>query len=334
MSEPSADTPIRVRVILNPQAGQAEHLDNIDRACAIWQEHGWHVDRHNTAYPGHATELARDAATEGYDLVVAAGGDGTVNEVVNGIVGTQTALAALPVGTGNVWVRELRLPLRSDAAATALLEGAAYSIDLGQADDRYFLMMAGIGFDAAVTRATRPESKRRFGIFAYLFQALKTARDMRGTRARLVLDGRPIKGNVLMVVIGNSRLYAGFLQITHHANLIDGMLDVAVITGRSARSAPLHIISILLRRYSFNPDLRYYRAREVTISGVAPLDVQVDGDTIGVTPMTFRVVPGALRVWLPPQAAQELIFPTPQPRLPAMLETIRHIFINSSQARP
>ncbi len=333
MTEPPATTPKHARIILNPLAGQAEHITALHRARALWEAHGWEVEWRATEYAGHAVELAREAAATGCDLVVAAGGDGTVNEVVNGIAGTRTALAALPFGTGNVWIRELKLPLRPEAAAAALLEGAPYPLDLGLAGERYFLLMAGVGFDAAVTRSTQPALKRRFGIMAYIFQALAMARDARGTRTRIELDGRAIKGHVLMVVIGNSRLYGGLVQITHHANVTDGLLDVAVIKGQDARSAPIHLLSIFLRRHHFNPDLLYYRAREIVVSGSAPLDVQVDGDPVGVTPMTFKVVPGALQAWLPPSAAQELLGAAPQFRLPAMLHGIRRVLIDGTQAR-
>ena len=334
VSSPANDRPQHARIILNPLAGHVDDVSAVQRAAAVWQARGWQVDLFTTRYAGHAVDLARDAAEAGCDLVVAAGGDGTVNEVVNGIAGTRTALAALPFGTGNVWVRETKLPLHPEAAAAALLDGAPYALDLGQAGSRYFLLMAGVGFDASVARTVRPELKRRLGIMAYLVQALTIARDVRGTRARIVLDGRPVKGHVLMVVIGNSRLYGGFLQITHHASLTDGLLDVAVIKGQNARSAPIHLLSILLRRHHFNPDMAYYRAYEVTVSGSVPLDVQVDGELIGVTPMTFRVVPGALQAWLPPAAAQELLAAGPQLRLPAMLHNIRRVFINGPQPRP
>ena len=334
MIEPATATPKYVRIVLNPLAGHAEHIEAVQRARAIWEAHGWRVEWCATKYAGHAVELAREGASAGCDLVVAAGGDGTINEVVNGIAGSRAALATLPYGTGNVWARELKLPLRPEAAALALLEGTAHALDLGQAGERYFLLMAGVGFDAAVARATPPRLKRRLGIMAYLVQALTVVRDVRGTRMRIDLDGRPVKGHVLMVVIGNSRLYGGFLQITHHANLTDGLLDIAVLKGQNVRSAPIHLLSILLRRHHFNPDLQYYRAREITIAGVAPLDVHVDGELIGMTPMTFRAVPGALQAWLPPAAVQELLLPAPQLRIPAMLHGIRRILIDRPGSRP
>jgi diacylglycerol kinase (ATP) len=324
--------PTRARIVLNPRAGNAEDISSVQAAMQAWQSLGWQVELTPTAYAGHAINLAREAAEQDYDLVVAAGGDGTVNEIVNGIAHTRTALAALPFGTGNVWVRELKLPLRPLDAATSLGAGHILNLDLGLAGERYFLLMAGVGFDAAVTRAVHPEAKRKLGWLAYIVQALLTSREVHGIRARISLDGRVIKGRVLMVVVGNSRLYGGFVQITHHANLTDGLLDVAVIKGQDVRSAPLHILSILLRRYNLNPDMDYYRAREVQISSAMPLEVHVDGDPIGVTPMTFRVARGALRALVPPWTSSDALGATLGMRVP-MMDRIRRILIDGSQHR-
>ncbi|MDP9311696.1 MAG: diacylglycerol kinase family lipid kinase [Chloroflexota bacterium] len=323
---------VRARIVLNPRAGNAEDIGRISAALKVWRARGWQVDVTPTTYAGHAIELAREAAAQGYDVVVAAGGDGTVNEVVNGIARTNAALAVLPVGTGNVWVRELKLPLRPDAAAASIDMRNIIELDLGLAGDRYFLLMAGVGFDAAVTRAVDPAAKRKLGLLAYIVQAVLTARDIRGKRVRIMIDGRQVRGRVLMVVISNSRLYGGFLQITHHASLTDGLLDVAVIKGQDVRSAPLHILSILLRRYNLNPDMDYYRAREVHISGVDPLEVQVDGDAIGMTPMTFQVAPAALRALVPTWSTSDLQGLPAGLRLP-MLDRIRRILIDGPQHR-
>src|SRR5690349_3109154 len=118
----TAQEPIRALIVFNPGAGQAGAAEqDIQAARDVWREHGWQVDLHPTAKPGDATRIASEAARQGYHVVVAAGGDGTVNEVINGLAGTRTALAALPIGTVNVWVRELGLPLQPRAAAEALL---------------------------------------------------------------------------------------------------------------------------------------------------------------------------------------------------------------------
>jgi len=326
----SGDRSIRARIVLNPRAGNADDVSDVRAAQRLWQAHGWHVDTVTTAYAGHAIELAREAA--GYDLVVAAGGDGTVNEVVNGIACTDTALAVLPIGTGNVWGRELRLPLHPRDAAASLITGDLVRLDLGVANTRYFLLMAGIGFDAAVTRMVKPEAKRKLGLLAYIVQALLVARETRGTRVQVALDGQVVRGHLLMIVLGNSRLYGGYLQITHQASLTDGLLDVALIKGQDVRSAPRHLLSILLRQYNINPDMEYYRAREVVVNSATPLGVQVDGDPIGTTPMSFQVEPRALHALVPAWATNDLLGITPGLRLP-VLDQIRQILIAGSPHR-
>jgi YegS/Rv2252/BmrU family lipid kinase len=222
-------------------------------------------------------------------------------------VGTTTALAALPIGTVNVWVREIGLPLNPRAAAEALLQTQVRAIDLGRAGERYFLLMAGVGFDAAVTAEVRSDEKRRLGIFAYLWRALNLAWGFRGTPARVVVDGKVVRGRVLMVVLGNSQLYGGVVKITARASLDDGLLDLCIIKGNSLRGAPFRALSIVMQRYNLDPKLEYHRARSVSISTRRPLPVQVDGDHIGETPMTFEAAPGALYALLPPTLSEDLL---------------------------
>jgi diacylglycerol kinase (ATP) len=306
---------IRALIVFNPIAGQAASVEqDIHAARDFWREHGWDVELQPTAGPGDGTRIAREAAAQDYDVVVAAGGDGTVNEVVNGLANTRTALAALPVGTVNVWVRELGMPLQPLAAAEALLRSQIRAIDLGRAGDRYFLLMSGVGLDAEVTAKVRSDEKRRFGILAYVLTTLQVIRRYRGTPMRIVIDGKPLRSRVLMVVLGNSQLYGGLVKITARASLDDGLLDVCIIKGSSLWSAPLRILSILTQRYSLDPKLEYHRAHEVTITARWPLPVQVDGDHIGSTPMSFVAVPGALRALLPPNMPEELLRPEQQPQ--------------------
>lgn len=311
----STITTTRALIVFNPIAGQASSLEqDLHAARDVLREHGWHVDLRPTEGPGDGTRIAREAAAEGYHVVIAAGGDGTINEVVNGLAGTQTALGALPIGTVNVWVREIGLPLQPRAAAEALLTAQVRTIDLGRAGDRYFLLMAGVGFDAAVVEEMRPDEKRRLGVFAYAFRALMTAWNFRGIRARIVIDGRVVRSRVLLVVVGNSQLYGGIVKITARARIDDGLLDVCIIKGNSLLGLPLRALSILLRRYSLDPRIEYHRGRVVRVETRAPLEVQVDGDHVGRTPMMFRAMPGALRVLVPTQLTAEDLLASEQPR--------------------
>lgn len=299
---------MRTLIVFNPTAGHAGQLEaELEAAAQVWREQGWTVDLQPTNGPGDGRCLARQAAANGYELVVAAGGDGTINEVVNGLVGSQTMLATLPLGTMNVWARELGLPLQPRAAAQTMLAWSPRTIDLGRAGDRYFLLMAGIGFDAAITANVRPAEKRRFGALAYVARGIEEVMRIRGTRARIVLDGRPIKARVLMIVVGNSQLYGGLVKITHRASIDDGLLDVCVIKGDNGINAIGHLIAILRRRFSLNPDIAYYRVHTVEVITRPPLPVQVDGDPIGTTPMRFSVAPAALRALLPPDLPDDLI---------------------------
>ncbi|MCA0350751.1 MAG: diacylglycerol kinase family lipid kinase [Chloroflexi bacterium] len=289
----------RVTVILNPNAGNAHQRRAIAQGITEWRSNqGWQVRLRETRKAGDATSFAREEAKRN-DLIVAAGGDGTINEVMNGLVGTDTALGALPVGTGNVWVRELQQSLNPLHAARQLADGHVELVDVGQANERYFLLMAGVGLDAAITREVHSADKKRLGRLAYVIKSLPVLWRLRGTRTRISLDGQPLKGNALFVLISNSRLYGGVLNIAYRAAMRDGMLDVCTMMGDSALDAPKLLAGILFRGYGVIQGLEYVQAREIEIACSKPLPIQVDGDAIGTTPMTFRVVPQALRVLLP-----------------------------------
>lgn len=289
----------RVLVILNPMAGNSHQRRAVTQGIVEWRSRlGWRVQLRETRRGGDATAIARAEAAN-YDLIVAAGGDGTINEVANGLVHTNTTLGALPIGTGNVWVRELRQSLDPLLAARQLAQGSIHQIDLGLANDRYFLLMAGIGLDAAITQEVRSADKKRLGRLAYIVKSLPLLWRLRGTRSRISIDGTPLKGNALFVLISNSRLYGGVLNIAYRAAVTDGLLDVCVMLGDNALAAPQLLLGILLRGYGTIPGLEYFQAKRVEIACSRPLPVQVDGDAIGTTPMTFTVAPRALRVLLP-----------------------------------
>jgi diacylglycerol kinase (ATP) len=300
---------LQVLIVYNPAAGQSPDLKNtLDRVASLWRDRGWQVQIAATTAPGDATSKAQIAARSGYNAVVAAGGDGTVNEVMNGLVGTETALGVLPLGTVNIWAREMGLSMDMLKAAESLGKSELTKIDVGMAGNRYFLLMAGIGFDAAVTETIRSEEKKLFGAIAYVKQAIQIAWNFRGVRLKLRIDGKRVRGKILMVIVGNSQLYGGVIKFTAHATIDDGLLDVCVIKGRGMLSAPRRLISIFARHYNRDPQVKYYQAKQVEIRrkrGKA-LPVQVDGDYLGSTPMSFRVVPDSLWIMVPPNADRSL----------------------------
>lgn len=240
-----------------------------------------------TQCAGDATRLA--ATATGYDIVVAAGGDGTINEVVNGLNGA--ALGILPLGTVNVFAKELNLPTNFDAAWRVIEAGHTRTLDLGCAEHagqrRSFVQLAGVGFDARAVRAVSWELKKKIGPLAYVWAGLKT------------LTGQfpPIKaGHVegAVVFIGNGRYYGGRYRLFPHAKLDDGKLDVCVLENLNLLRYGL---PILLGKHPGCRGVHYFQTDRLECRGDAPFEL--DGEDAGDAPVTFTVKPRALRVVTP-----------------------------------
>jgi YegS/Rv2252/BmrU family lipid kinase len=312
----------QARLIANPAAGAGRPGAAFHAATGVLAASGWTVSVQWTEAAGTAAALARQAAAEGVDVVVAAGGDGTVNEVANGLVGSRTALAVLPLGTGNVLAAQLGLvgvptPLhRPDpaAAAAALVQGQVLTVDTGLATGRHgpgrhFVLWAGVGFDAAIAHELEGagrDLKARFGPFAYGALGLRAMLATRGTAARVRLDRRRIQGRLLMAVVANIALYAGSVELTPEARLDDGRLDVALFLGASLRQAAAHLGAVLLGRSGPAPDRVAGPAQRVRILARRHLPVHVDAEPFGTTPVRFDVVPASLRLVVPPTAPDRL----------------------------
>ena len=296
----TADATMRAWLIQNPAAGQGSWDAQVHAAVAALRAAGWDVTVRRTAGRGDATTFARQAVAAGCDAVVVAGGDGTVNEALQGLAGQRrTALAVLPGGTVNVWATELGVTGHEAAIAREIARGRREVIDLGRVNDRYFLMMASAGFDAAANAEVAgalKRLKRWAGIVPYAISALATALRFRGPAAVLDIDGETIASRLLMVVAGNTRLYGGIAEITYQARADDGLLDVCVLTGRGPLDLARRFWSVLRRRQYADPAIIYRKARRVVLDPVRPLRVQADGEDIGLTPATFTVVPDALEV--------------------------------------
>lgn len=278
---------------------------------------GWQVSAHETQASGDAKRLAREAAVTGLDVVLAMGGDGTLNEVANGVLSTQTAVGVLPLGTANVWALEMGLPLDNVARAAQLQASASprlidVGIAQGVAEDapfepRAFLLSCGVGLDAAVIDLVEKDrdNKRRFGKLFYLAVGFREALNYRGRRVRVKVDGITYRRRVLLAVTSNTQLYGSMVRMPPDARIDDGMLDVVLLHGDNVLNTAWHFFRLGMGFFDREPDIEHFRARNVEIRGEA-LPVHVDAEPIGRTPLQIRIKPRALRVLVPDTANRSL----------------------------
>jgi len=309
----------RARIVVNPTSGSVHGAFGLAelRETAQWlTAQGLPTELSLTRYSGHATELAREAADAGHEMVIAAGGDGTLNDVIQALAGHTTALGVLPMGTVNVWAREMGISLHPTEAREVLLHGVRRRVDLGRAGRRYFLMMAGVGFDAEVARRVERGALKRIGLklLEYLATAGILSLTHHSSNIRIRMNGKRRATRALMVIIGNTRLYGGALTFTQRAVADDGKLDLVVISGGNLFHRAGVFLRALLRRPTQTQNVRYERAQSVRIEADGEVPVQVDGEVIGALPMTFSVVPQALTVIVPPYAAEDLFHLPPTNR--------------------
>jgi diacylglycerol kinase (ATP) len=289
----------RARLIINPSARTLPSRDRLAVASAWLELRGWQVDTYWTHAPLDAIGYAREAAERNYDVVIAAGGDGTVHEAVNGIAGSHTALAVIPGGTANVWVREVGAPWHPGDVAAMIDRGERRRIDLGMAGKRYFLLMASLGIDSTVAAVLPSDAKQRFGRLAYAARGARELTRYRGVDAEIDADGQTLRMPLLLALVGNTRSYGGVLAISHHARATDGKLDlVAYRAGGMIRFAA-QMLTTAFGWHDRVPSTLYRQVEQVTVSTTPSVPVQADGEVIGVTPMSFRIAHRALDVILP-----------------------------------
>jgi YegS/Rv2252/BmrU family lipid kinase len=300
---------MRVSIVCNPNAGKRAAGGSLRGVMEVLEQAGWSIDVNVTAGPGDATRIAREAVANGMDAVLAAGGDGTINEVIQSLVGTDTALGYLPFGTVNIWARELAMPLVPERAAEAISTGRIETVDLGRANERYFLLMAGLGFDGEVVRRAHQfeRYKSRLGILPYVAAGVSTATLYRGADLELRYDGIIRRVQALMLVVGNTRLYGGRFHLTPRAVANDGLLDLCIVKGKGPLDLARQSLPLLLSGSVTYSDVETLRIRDVVIRADEAVPYQLDGELCGETPVQFRVVPRALRVIVPEAFASDLI---------------------------
>lgn len=286
----------RVVCIYNPKARRGPQVDRL--RAALDGLDGWEASVVQTEAAQHATELARRAAAQQVDTVLVCGGDGTVNEVANGLAGSATALAVVRGGTSNVWAKEVKIPKDAAKAVRLVAEGERRRIDLGRAGGRCFLLLASCGLDADVIPRVAAGFKTRFGAAAFMVIGIQNTFRYKGRHAEVVADGETLSGELVIALLGNTRSYGGVLSVARRAQVDDGRLDLYLLRKGGLHRLLWLAVKVLLHRHERDANVVYRSIKQVAIE-TAGVPAQVDGEYIGETPLRFEVAPGALDVIVP-----------------------------------
>ncbi len=287
-----------ILLICNPIAG-GNARPAIQRAESYLRNRGYQVETALTQARGDAQRFAAQARGKNYHRIIVAGGDGTLNEVINGLAPCTTPLAFVPLGTTNVLALEIGLPRTVEQACRVALEGSPRPISLGLAGDTRFLLMAGVGFDAQVVAGVNPRLKKFLGKGAYVAAALAQALRHRSQEVQARLPGDRILTGY-GAIISNARCYGGSFQITPEACLTEGSLEVFILRTPGLASLLKLSLRMLLRR-PVSPALgAIIRTRELTLSGDS-VSVQLDGDFFGFLPLHFTTSFGEITLVFPSQ---------------------------------
>jgi len=285
-----------IAVILNPTAGNLEtvrdwqeRVESIARRCPI----------RITSHPGEAEALARRAVEDGFARIVAAGGDGTVNQVANGIAGSNCALGILPMGTVNVFAMELGLPSDDLALCWDVVEtGNIRLVDLPSANQKCFVQLGGIGLDAQAVKETSLAFKRSLGPLSYLVSAAQIAARQPPKLFIRSENASALEGS--FVLVGNGRLYGGPFPFFKHAVIDDGLLDVVVFKRLGYLEIIKYLHDVVFRSDIRVPEIEYFQTRHLHVSSEQDVPLELDGELAGNCPVDFQMHEKALRVLAPP----------------------------------
>lgn len=299
-------------MIHNPRAGYggARRHRALDESRRVLFAAGIETTLAEVSKPGDTSELARHAASEGRDLVIVCGGDGTLNEAVNGLAanpdGRQVPLALLPGGTANILAKELGLPWDFPRAAALLASATPRPIALGLATPleapekrRYFLCVGGAGPDGAIVRAVDLGLKERAGILAYWYEGARQLFGYRFPQFRVRTDGHSVDST--LVIVGRTKHYGGPFQITTEASLFEDRFELTAIETQSALRYLSYLPALWLGKLREAPGVHFWKADTVVCEplGTGPVYAQVDGEPLGRLPVEFRIVPRALTLLVP-----------------------------------
>ena len=293
----------RFFLVCNPTSGSGSARQYIDRMRTALEARGVDFVISETQHPGHATGLAKEAVEQGFDVIVAVGGDGTLRETALSVIHTDRILGLLPCGTGNDYARAAKIPTELEPALDILLNGQDRVVDAGQANDQIFFNIAGFGFDVDVLDYTEQfKPKCRKGETAYRLGCLKAVLGLKLRRTTITFPDGTSEQNVLLAAAGVGTHFGGGMNVLPESDMSDGLLDVCIAHDVTRLKLLKLLPKFIKGRHLSLPVITYRKAAEVTFSCDPVSRIEVDGERMDGTPVTFKVLPGAITLRAPKQA--------------------------------
>jgi len=280
----------RARIIYNPTSGREAFKKHLPDVLQKFEQAGYETSCHATTCEGDAIEAARKAAERGFDLIVAAGGDGTINEVVNGIAGLENRpkLAVIPVGTTNDFARAIGIPLNNVLQAVeTILTGEPKKIDIGQVNGQYFINIAGGGRLTELTYEVPSKLKTMVGQLAYYLKGMEMLPSIRPAEVKIEYDGKLFEGEIMLFLVSLTNSVGGFEKLAPDSSLNDGMFDLLIL--KKANLAEfIRIATLALRGDHINDEhIIYTKANRVKVVNQDKMQLNLDGEYGGLLPGEF-----------------------------------------------
>ena len=297
-----------IKVIVNPVAGNGQVGKNWPRIAQMLRERQIPFSYDLTEGIGHAIHLTRKAIADGYRTIIANGGDGTLNEVLNGLVVSgavdpSLSLGLIPGGTASDFVRTLDIPQSDEASCDRITAARTTPVDIGEMtygpgekqSTRYFLNVAGAGFDGEVAERVNKNSKAMGGTIPYLTSLVTTLLTYGNKHVEITLDDRSFKQYVNSVIICNGRYFGGGMHIGPDAHLDDGIFDVVILGDLGKIEFLANVPRVYRGTHLSHPKVSSFRSTQVRVTSEEQMYIQADGELIGEAPITFRMIPKGLR---------------------------------------
>lgn len=294
----------KVKIICNPSSGRQNTQRKVDQLCSMLINEGYIVGKYNTSAKDDAMHETIKTCKEEWDLIIASGGDGTINEIVKGIIkgGRKIPVAILASGTVNDFANYMRIPRDVEEFFQMIKKERTIDVDLGKVNDEYFINVAASGLLTDIGYKVPSEIKAIFGKMAYYIEGLKEIPRSKIQPIQLSFKSEEFSGqeSVLLYLISNTASIGGFKRIAPDADVQDGYLDVVIIKKSEVQDLAQIFINIFRGEHINHPNVIYFKTKKITVeSEEEDITIDIDGEYGGKLPATYEVIPSAFRIILP-----------------------------------